>query len=182
LLEIVCVITLSSSLKKVYSVNFNLSAREKYSDNFLIDDHTHWSKQDFGKLLSRLNSKEKSLQNNPELKVIIESCGIKARFNIGKINKSLVTTFAPVGGQVFPISAQDYIFDPLYESDYSDFDISKHWSAKNKKDIAMNGRANYLIAACFASESQLVDLHSRIEYIGTSWFWERHHWHNLKTV
>jgi hypothetical protein len=80
-LEIICIITISSSLKKVYSVNFNLSAREKYSDNFLIDDHTYWSKQDFGKLLARLNYKLKFrdslLANKSEYSLILAPLDVK---------------------------------------------------------------------------------------------------------
>ena len=37
------------------------------------------------------------------LKSEIERCGIRARFNVGEIYKTVVTTIAPVGGHIFPI-------------------------------------------------------------------------------
>lgn len=66
-LEILCVVSLPPVLEKTYSVTFSQSVRKKYNDDFLVNDHTNSSKQDFGKLLARLSSNEKSLQKSSEL-------------------------------------------------------------------------------------------------------------------
>lgn len=110
------------------------------------------------------------------LKVMIAECGIKARYNTGPIYKALADTYAPVGRLIFPIAAQDEIFDPLDCGDYSDFDISRYYSAGEIKDIERNGSSNHSIAACYASVAELEALAEKVKDIGRCYVWHWHQW------
>src|SRR5690554_1855548 len=88
----------------------------------------------------------------------IQDVGLHARYNVGPIPQSLPKTFAPLGRMIFPISMQDCVFDPLDERDYSDFDISKYWNRHDFKDIDRNGPSEHLIAALYASKSDIESL------------------------
>lgn len=110
------------------------------------------------------------------LKNWVADSGIKARYNTGPIFKALANTFAPAGKMILPVTAQDEIFDPLDSGDYSDFDISHYWSTRDRKDIEKNGDSQHLIAACYASVSELDSLEREVVEIGRCYVWHRHQW------
>lgn len=109
------------------------------------------------------------------IKTAIKSSGLDARYNVGPIPQSLPNTFAPVGGMIFPISMQDSVFDPLDNCDYSDFDISKYWSHKDRKDIERNGPSEHAIAALYASKSDLETLDHALN-LQDVYVWHWHQW------
>jgi hypothetical protein len=113
--------------------------------------------------------------NEDAIKQVIQDSGLHARYNVGPIPQSLPKTFAPLGRMVFPISMQDSVFDPLDECNYSDFDISKYWNRNDRKDIEVNGPSEHLMAALYASMSDLESLDSALNgeevYV---WHW--HQW------
>ena len=117
-----------------------------------------------------------SKMDSDSLKQKIKASGLNASYNIGQIPKSLTRTFAPLGGMIFPISMQDAIFDPLDQGDYSEFDISQYWSARDRKDIERNGPSEHLIAACYATTSNLEHLSQEVGSIEGCYVWHWHQW------
>jgi hypothetical protein len=95
----------------------------------------------------------------------------------------LAESYAPIGaGTIFPISALDTIFDPIDVGDYSDFDISRYWSHRENMDIKRRGNAQYAIAACYASTTDLKSLCRYLSDCGKVYFWVEHYWHSLNEV
>jgi len=67
LLEVVCEVSLSPLLKKNYTVTYGEKVRQKCGDESLIREHTLFSREDFKKVLSRLNDLEVANRKDVEL-------------------------------------------------------------------------------------------------------------------
>ncbi|KZX78734.1 hypothetical protein A3715_19865 [Oleiphilus sp. HI0009] len=119
--------------------------------------------------------------NVEEAKNIIENSGLRARYNIGPIPKSLTETFAPIGGMIYPVSMQDEIWGGLESGDYSDFDISKWQSYKDKKEIEKNGTSNHMIAASWASIQEIKTLDSMLATKDV-FIWHWHQWIEISKI